>query len=609
MKKIDKLVIGSFLGPFFLTFFVVIFILLSQFMLKYLDEIVGKDLGMTVILKLIFYFSIFMTPNAFPLAVLLSSLMTFGNLGEHFELTAMKGSGISLIRVMFPIFMFTILLTGTAFYSNNFIVPKANLKAFSLLYDVKQMKPSMDLKEGAFYNGIEGYSIKVGEKYPDGKTLKDLIIYDHTKKLGNKHVTLADSGRMYNIYNERYLVLELFNGSTYSEQKSTKRNYSTQLLPDPLIRNEFDAQKIVLSLASFDLKRTKEELFSSNRLMKNSFQLKADVDSMKTIFTDKGEKVKENSFKFFDYHLQDIVSVYKERALEREAKLREEEEREEDIAYEYKKEKEILEKRAQSLGKSNDSASVITSVSSKNKSLSKLDQEELKSAEIKKVPEKKSASKSLPKRSPRNRRKFEVSEKGKKGVETNDTNKKDTVIIKPTFEENMLVIDSLMNSHKIVKSGFSKSLIHVRYVKNNLMTQNVQMDRLGSEINKFQLERFKKLSYAITILIMFFIGAPLGAIIKRGGLGFPVLISLSFFILFYVISMMCEKWTRADVMDPFLSAWMANIILLPVGVFFMKQAKNDARLFDTDFYSVVFLRIKAYLFSFKSRFKKTKSLN
>src|SRR5210317_1707828 len=135
MKKIDKLIIGSFLGPFFLTFFVVIFILLSQFMLKYLDEIVGKDLDGSVIAQLIFYFSVFMTPNAFPLAVLLSSLMTFGNLGEHFELTALKGSGISLIRVMVPIFIFTIGLTGAAYYSNNYIVPKANLKAFSLLYD------------------------------------------------------------------------------------------------------------------------------------------------------------------------------------------------------------------------------------------------------------------------------------------------------------------------------------------------------------------------------------------------------------------------------------------------------------------------------------------
>jgi lipopolysaccharide export system permease protein len=282
MKKIDKLVLGSFFGPFFLTFFVVIFILLSQFMLKYLDEIVGKDLDTIVIVELIFYFSIFMTPNAFPLAVLLSSLMTFGNLGQHFELTALKGAGISLIRVLVPIFIFTLFLTGLAYYSNNFIVPKANLKAFSLLYDVKQMKPSMELKEGAFYNGIDGYSIKVGKKYPDGKTLKDIIIYDHTDLKGNKNVTMADSGQMYNILDDQYLVLEMYNGKNYSELSTRRKSYVSQQNPDPFVRNEFESQKVVFSLASFDLKRTKEELFASNRLMKNSFDLKNDADSMKT---------------------------------------------------------------------------------------------------------------------------------------------------------------------------------------------------------------------------------------------------------------------------------------------------------------------------------------
>ncbi|MCK5367712.1 MAG: LptF/LptG family permease, partial [Cyclobacteriaceae bacterium] len=386
MKKIDKLIIGAFLGPFFLTFFVVIFILLSQFMLKYLDEIVGKDLDTSVILQLIFYFSIFMTPNAFPLAVLLSSLMTFGNLGEHFELTALKGSGISLIRTMVPIFVFTIFLTGIAYYSNNNIVPKANLKAFSLLYDVKQMKPSMELKEGAFYNGIEGYSIKVGEKYPDGKTLKDLVIYDQTAGQGNKHVTLADSGQMYNILNDRYLVLEMFNGNTYSEGKSSRKNYLAQQQPDPLVRNEFESQKIVFSLASFDLKRTKEELFSSNRLMKNSYQLKADVDSMKIEFFDKTEEVKEHSFKFFDYHLQDIVSVYKERSLEREAKKRAKEEREEEereereqkmIESKYKEETEKLKNKTISLEKSYDSSKVSSTSGSVETNLKKLNQKEV----------------------------------------------------------------------------------------------------------------------------------------------------------------------------------------------------------------------------------------
>jgi lipopolysaccharide export system permease protein len=177
---------------------------------------------------------------------------------------------------------------------------------------------------------------------------------------------------------------------------------------------------------------------------------------------------------------------------------------------------------------------------------------------------------------------------------------KDSIIAKPTFEENMTVIDSIMNTEEMDKIAYNRALTHVRYVKNNMMMRNSQLENLKTEINKYQLERYKKLSYAITILIMFFIGAPLGAIIKRGGLGVPVLISLSFFILFYVISMICEKWTRTDVMDPLLAAWMANIILLPCGIFFLKQAKNDARLFETDFYSVLFRKLKDYLMSMRS---------
>ena len=217
---------------------------------------------------------------------------------------------------------------------------------------------------------------------------------------------------------------------------------------------------------------------------------------------------------------------------------------------------------------------------------------------------KKSIPKSIAKNIAR-AKKFDF-DKSKDADEKSEFSKEDSVMVKPTFDENIMIIDSIMNSRKVVKSAFTRSLTHVRHVKNNVMMQNGRIDKLKGEINKFQLERYKKFSYAITILIMFFIGAPLGAIIKRGGLGVPVLISLSFFILFYVISMMCEKWTRIDVMDPLLSAWMANIILFPIGLFFMKQAKNDARLFDTDFYSVVFLKMRLYFFSLKSKFKKNK---
>jgi lipopolysaccharide export system permease protein len=163
------------------------------YMLKYFDDFIGKDLGFEVFAELIMYFSINMTPVAFPLAVLLSSLMTFGNLGEHFELTAIKSAGISLIRAMQSLFILIILLAIAVYFSNNYIVPKANLNAYSLLYDIKQTKPSIDIKEGAFYGGIPGYSIKANKKFDDDKSLGDLIIYNHSKGKGTKEVILADS--------------------------------------------------------------------------------------------------------------------------------------------------------------------------------------------------------------------------------------------------------------------------------------------------------------------------------------------------------------------------------------------------------------------------------
>src|SRR5690349_8228190 len=154
MKKLDKLILRSFIGPFLLTFAVVEFILLTQYMLKYLDDIVGKDLGFFVIAQLLMYFSLNMAPVALPLAVLISSLMTYGNLGEHHELTAIKTSGISLVRILRPVFIFTFLLSIGAFFFNNKVVPKANLKAYSLLWDIRQKKPSLDIRENIFYNGI-----------------------------------------------------------------------------------------------------------------------------------------------------------------------------------------------------------------------------------------------------------------------------------------------------------------------------------------------------------------------------------------------------------------------------------------------------------------------
>src|SRR5687767_6912782 len=285
MKKIDKFILSSFTGPFIMTFLVVVFILLTQHMLKYFDDIIGKDLGWEVLSQLLFYFAIFMTPVAMPLAVLLSALIAFGNLGEHFELTAIKSAGISLVRTIQPIFFFVVLLTFIAFYINNNLVPKAALEAYSLLYDIKQKKPALDLREGTFYNGIPDISIKVNKKFPnDDEALKEIIVYDHRKNDGNKEVTIADSGRMSTILNERYLKFELFNGYNYTEGAMNEREMTgnRNVSNESLSRSIFARTEVVFDLSSYDLKRTDKKWFESNRIMRNMTELDDDIDSIET---------------------------------------------------------------------------------------------------------------------------------------------------------------------------------------------------------------------------------------------------------------------------------------------------------------------------------------
>ena len=282
MKKIDKLILGSFIGPFLLTFVVVDFILLIVNMLKYFDEIFGKGLGFWIYAELIGYFVVSISPMALPLAVLLSSLMTFGNLGEHFELTAIKSSGISLIRALRPIAIFTVFLVIAAFLSNNFLVPKVNLKTFSLLYDIRMKSPALDIREGIFYAGIPGYSIKVNQKIGDND-LKDIIIYNHNDALGNLDVTIADSGRMEKFFNENYMRLTLYKGTNYKEARAT-RGISEK--PVEFNRTTFDENVIIFDMDAFQLSRTPEDLWSTNRAIKNISEIKVGLDSISTLVND-----------------------------------------------------------------------------------------------------------------------------------------------------------------------------------------------------------------------------------------------------------------------------------------------------------------------------------
>ncbi len=288
IKKLDKLIIKAFWQPFILTLAVVIFIFLMRLILVYFADLFGKDLGVEVYLELFFYFSLITIPIALPLAMLLSTLMTYGKLGEFFELTAIKSAGISITRAMQPMFIIAVLISTFAFWFNNVALPWANLKGYRLLYDIKTTKTTLNIKEGIFYNDLPGYSIKVSKKYPDNKTLKNIVIFDHTKNDGNKHLTLADSALMYTIMDKQYLIFELFNGNDYVEDADKTGNTDQT----DMVSHAFRKSKVVMSLAAFDMHQTEEEQFKHYQMMRSYGELANDADSLKTEF----DKVKSNFY-------------------------------------------------------------------------------------------------------------------------------------------------------------------------------------------------------------------------------------------------------------------------------------------------------------------------
>jgi lipopolysaccharide export system permease protein len=259
-----------------MTFAVVMFILLMQFVWKYIDDFVGKGLDWFLVLELMFYVSVTLVPMALPLAILLASIMTFGNLAESYELTALKSAGMSLQKVMKPLTITTVIMAIGAFMFANYVLPVANLKMGTLLYDITHQKPSLDIKEGVFYNGIQDFTIKVAKKDPNRNILYNLLIYDHSQRQGNNKVVMAKEGMMKMSADENFLLITLKNGHSYEEVVSQNNNGFK-----PLTRTSFKEETIVMDMRDFKMIRTDESLFKDNYQMMNITQLTNEIDTLK----------------------------------------------------------------------------------------------------------------------------------------------------------------------------------------------------------------------------------------------------------------------------------------------------------------------------------------
>jgi len=458
-----------------MTFFIALFVLLMQFLWKYIDDLVGKGLETVVIAELLFYTSANLVPMALPLAILVSSIMTFGNMAEHFELTAAKAAGISLQRIMLPLFFTALLVSGLAFLFSNRVLPYTNLKMGSLLYDIRQQKPALSIREGVFYNGIEGYSIKVGSKDSDGSTIRKVMIYDHTGSVGNRKVVMAEKGRMETTPDQRTLILTLYTGTSYEEQNKSRNGVDVH----PLLRNSFSEYIIRFDLSQFQLSRTNEELFKGGHQMMSLAQLNGAIDSLKG----EGGRKEQTS----KLHIQPYFLFYR------------------------------------------DSAGFANSMAKKS-------------------------GNQLP---------------------TNT--------------------DSLDKSLL-----YSQAMEQARAVQSYLRGLEEERQWRKNQLSRFLVEWHRKLTLSAACFILFLIGAPLGAIIRKGGMGLPLVISILFFLAFHITSITGEKFARESIIPSWQGMWLSSAILFPIGLFLIFKATHDSRLFDSEAYTQMFKKFGAR-FSAKSK--------
>ncbi len=474
MKKLHLLVFKAFIRPFIVTFFIVMFILLMLFLFKYIDDLIGKGFEWYVILELLFYASATNVAMALPLAVLLSSIMTFGSLGENYELVAIKSAGISLQRAMMPLVIVVGFLSAGTFLFSDYMLPVANLKMGSLLYDVRNQKAAFLIDEGIFNNSITGYSIRVKKKDADGQTLHDVLIYDHTGN-GNVNVLFAKEGRMYRSSNEQFLVLKLKDGVRYEEKQGNGAGgYNPRQI---LMRFRFKETEQKFDLSGFKLQRTDENLFKSNSAMLNLKQLTYYRDSVKNQI----DSNLKSTFKI-------IKPFYKQ---------------------------------------------YTDTLNSK-----KLNPQIAKKQIIK--------------------------------------NYKDVLQILP-------------DCNKAATIQAAKDQAH--YIKEKLAVIESYNKDYTDRWRGFMVEFHRKFTLSFSCLLLFFIGAPLGAIIRKGGLGLPVVMSVLFFLVYHIISTIGEKALKQGSVSPFLGMWIAIFVLTPLGVFLTYKATVDSALFDIDYYKQWFKKL------------------
>ena len=472
IKKLDIFILKSFCTLFMGTFFICLFIFMMQFLWKYVDEMVGKGLEMSVLAQFFFYSALTLVPASLPLAILLAALITFGNFGERFELLAMKAAGISLLKIMRPLIVFIIFICGVSFYFQNVIGPKAQTKLWTLLISMKQKSPELDIPEGVFYDEIDGYNLYVKHKNRKTGMLYDVLIYNFEKGFENAQIIKSDSGRLEMTADKQHLYLHLYNGEQFENLKSQNMNQKNV----PYRREAFREKHAIIEFNS-DFNMVDAGIMSSQSNSKDMAMLQAGIDSM----TVQNDSVGRAYFK------EAMNGTYK-----------------------------------------------ITA--------------DLKKADTLKI---------------------EQAHLGEYNV--------DSLFNVATLSQKQKIISTAVNRAESAGSDWS--------------FKSFNITQTDTSLRRHMTSWHEKLTLSVACLIFFFIGAPLGGIIRKGGLGMPVVVSVLIFIIYYIINNTGYKMARDGQWIVWMGVWTSSAVLAPLGAFLTYKSNKDSVVLNADAYINWFKKI------------------
>ena len=482
VKRLYRYMLRSYVPLLLMTFFICLFIVLMQFLWRYIDDLVGKGLSIDVIGELFFYAALTMVPMALPLAILLASLMIFGNLGEKFELTAMKASGISLLKVMSPLIILISFIAVGAFFFQNNVLPVAQTKMWTLLYSMRQKSPELEIPEGVFYTQIPGYNFYVESKDRDSGTLFNLMIYDVSRGFDNARVILADSGHLKSADDKAHLFLQLYNGEQF---ENLRENGAYSQSSQPYRSENFDLKEILLAFDA-NFTRMDEAGMRNQYVGKNMTQLQATIDSV-------------------GLRVDSIGAVYA---------------------------KEIKERPYIN----------VTPVSTRL---------------------------------------------------VNGKAVEEVRIPYPAASVRSYNIDSVFYAdlHR-TRNYLTSAIRRVQTIKQEYEFRSFVMEEDRATIRRHGIEMHRKFTLSFACLVFFFIGAPLGAIIRKGGIGTPLVISVLLFIFYYIIDNTGFKFARDGKTAVWEGVWLSSFVLLPLGVFLTYKAMRDSAVLNGDAYKNFFRRLR-----------------